>query len=89
MFRRPQEKKNVYIITRHISEDTHHFMDVAASEQVARRSVEMTFPQGFNVREEMIGQYGVEKKIHFTPVDNSPKIVINCMEPNDEAMKLG
>lgn len=82
--RREEEKKEVAVVMRSKS---HQFMDCFDSEMIAMQSVTQAFP-GADVEEENINQYGVRKKIHFTPADGSEGITVICTEPSNTVQPL-
>lgn len=88
-----RDSGEVYVIVRWVDDKTHHFMDVASSERLARESVTKTFPTAQEEDEEIIGQFGVSKKVHYMVPPSSRhrdglKVSIHCMEPNRESMQL-
>lgn len=87
MFGRQMPGKEVFVIFKEINEQTHHFMDVAGTEEVALKSVQMTYPHA-EMEEEPIGKYGVSKKLHFSPIRDGNRITIVCMEPNKDSFQL-
>lgn len=67
--------------------DSHHFIDTFANEEVALKSLRMSVGD-FEVEEERIGQMGVVKKIHCTPFDVTKKVTIVVGQPTTEAYQL-
>lgn len=80
-----REKQEVVVV---MEKNSHRFMDCFGNEEVAVRSVMKAFPGAERV-EENINQYGVRKKIHFTPADMTKEpITIICTEPSNEVQDL-
>jgi len=77
-----------FVIYKEKAGQVHHFMDLAASEEVARKSVEKHFRGQVEFSEEMVNQFGCVKKITCKPKDGSEQVIIGCLEPTTEPWEL-
>lgn len=82
-----RNSKEVYVIIKEIDARTHHLMDIKSNEKAAVDCVMKTYPQA-EMEEEIVGQYGVSKNLHFTPVRDGNRITIRCMEPDTSIYNL-